>query len=182
MTGSFGEVSLVDKDAIRDLVLTYSRAVDRQDFALLKTLYTEDAVEDDHGGLYSGSATGYIDWLKEVMPRLGITIHAVHNHLIGFDSADRAQGEVGLVGYHRLPNGKGGWDDLIHGMRYLDHYAKTGGRWRFARRTVCVDWKQFGPSVWNPADPEIKDAPFGTHDAKDPSYRVLTHPLFARRD
>src|SRR5579859_7021541 len=109
--------SLLDKDAIRDLVLSYSRAVDRQDFAFLRTLYAEDAMEDDHGGAYSGPFEGYVAWLEEVMPRLGITNHNVTNHLIAFDGRERAQGEVYMIAYHRLPTEGGGWEDLVHGMR-----------------------------------------------------------------
>ena len=120
---------LIDKDAIRDLVLCYSRSIDRQDFAFLRTLYTADAMEDNHGGGYSGPAEGYIRWLEGVMPRLGITTHAVQNHLIAVEGADRAQGEVYVTAYHTLPAEGGGWTDLIHGMRYLDHYAKVDGRW-----------------------------------------------------
>ena len=37
-------VSLIDKEKIRDLVLSYSRGVDRQDFAFLRTLYTREMV------------------------------------------------------------------------------------------------------------------------------------------
>lgn len=174
--------ALLDKDAIRDLVLTYSRAVDRQDFALLRTLYAPEAVEDDHGGLYAGPAEGYVDWLETVMPRLGITAHCVQNHLIVVEDEVKAQGEVYMTAYHRMPEPNGAWSDLVHGMRYLDHYVRVGGRWLFARRTVTVDWKQAGPCCWDPTDPEISKAAFGTHDANDPSYRVLEHPFFSRRD
>ena len=40
---------LLDKQAIAELVLNYSRAVDRQDLKLLRSLYTKDGI-DDHGG------------------------------------------------------------------------------------------------------------------------------------
>ena len=103
---------LADKEAIRDLAMSYCRGVDRQDFAFLRTLYTPDAVEDDHGGLYSGSAEGYVAWLAEVMPRLGITSHNVTNHLIAFDGPGTAQGEVYCIAYHRMPAGEEGWEDL----------------------------------------------------------------------
>jgi len=44
---------VADRLALQDLVQKYSRAIDRRDFALLRTLYHEDAIED-HGGMFSG--------------------------------------------------------------------------------------------------------------------------------
>ncbi|MDB5397660.1 MAG: hypothetical protein JWM91_5166 [Rhodospirillales bacterium] len=173
--------SLLDKEAIRDLVLSYSRGVDRQDFAFLRTLYTEDAIEDDHGGAYSGSAEGYVDWLESVMGRVDNSVHLVHNHLIVLQGPDRAEGEVYVSGHSRLALEDGGREDLTHGMRYLDHYAKSGGTWGFARRTIIVDWLEAGPTQWAPERPDTRDAEFGKPGPGDPSYRILKHPFFARR-
>lgn len=174
--------SLLDKELIRDLVLSYSRAVDRQDFAFLRTLYTEDAIEDDHGGAYSGSAEGYVDWLEDIMGQVvDNSVHLVHNHLIVLESRDRAMGEVYVSGHSRLAQEDGSREDLTHGMRYLDYYAKSGGTWRFARRTIIVDWLTAGPTQWAPDRPDTRDAQFGTPGPADPSYRILKHPYFARR-
>jgi ketosteroid isomerase-like protein len=173
---------LLDKEAIRDLVLSYSRGVDRQDFAFLRTLYTEDAVEDDHGGAYSGSAEGYVDWLEDIMGKVvDNSVHLVHNHMIVLLGPDRAEGEVYVSGHSRLRQPDGSREDLTHGMRYLDHYAKTDGIWRFSRRTIIVDWLTAGPTQWAPDRPDTRDAQFGKPGPDDPSYRVLKHPYFARR-
>ena len=173
--------ALIDKDAIRDLVLAYSRGVDRQDFALLRSLYTPDAVEDNHAGLFTGPAADYVDWLETSLPNVAATTHAVQNHLIALADETHAQGEVYVIAYHRLPTEGGGWFDQIHGSRYLDHYEKRDGRWLFARRTVAIDWNRRGPSSWNSDNPDIAGAPMGTHDGGDPSYHALDHAFFARR-
>jgi len=173
--------TLIDKEKIRDLVFSYSRGVGRQDFAFLRTLYTEDAIEDDHGGAYSGSAEGYVDWLESVMGRVENSVHLVHNHLIRLTGATTAEGEVYVSGHSRLRLEEGGKEDLTHGMRYIDHYRKSGETWRFQRRTIVVDWLSAGASQWAPERPDTRDAEFGTPGAKDASYRILKHPYFARR-
>jgi ketosteroid isomerase-like protein len=175
-------MSLLDKEAIRDLVLSYSRGVDRQDFAFLRTLYSEGAIEDDHGGAYSGSAEGYVDWLQDIMGKVvDNSVHLVHNHMIVLLGPDRAEGEVYVSGHSRLALPDGNREDLTHGMRYLDHYAKSAGRWRFSRRTIIVDWLTAGPTQWAPDRPDTRDAQFGKPGPDDPSYRILKHPYFARR-
>jgi len=172
--------ALIDKQAIAELVFGYSRAVDRKDFELLRSLYTEDGF-DDHGGLYCGPAAGYVDWLEQAMASCDITTHSVHNHLIALQSADCAEGEVYVTAYHRLHDGNGGYNELIEGLRYLDRYRKCDGRWLFASRTLINDWAQVGPAFWDINDPALKGTPIGCCNAADPSYRLLSQPLFKRR-
>lgn len=172
--------ALLDKQAIAELVFSYSRAVDRKDFALLRSLYSADGY-DDHGGLYRGSAAGYVDWLEQAMQACDITTHSVHNHLIALRGAGHAEGEVYVTAYHRLADGSGGFNELVEGLRYLDQYVQVEGRWLFARRTLLNDWCQVGPAYWNLEDPALKGTPVGRADADDPSYGLLSQPLFARR-
>ncbi len=174
--------ALIDREAIRDLVLSYSRGVDRHDFNFLRSLYTADAIEDDHGGNFSGTADAYVDWLEEVMGRVRASQHQVFNHTIMLEGAYRAQGEVYLAGRTRLALEDGsGEEDLTHGMRYLDHSRKVGTKWLFARRTIIVDWLEAAPTQWNPERSDTRNAQFGTTGADDPSYRILNHPYFRRR-
>lgn len=172
--------ALLDKQQIRELVLNYSRGVDRKDFALLRTLYAEGAT-DDHGGLFRGPATEYIDWLQQAMEACEMTSHSVHNHLIGLESATRAHGEVYVTAYQRLHGGSEGFAELVQGLRYLDLYEKRDGLWQFARRTLINDWTQIGTAFWDLEHPVMKGTPVGRADAADPSYQWLPHAAFARR-
>lgn len=171
---------LLDKQAIAELVFVYSRAVDRRDFALLRTLYTEDG-HDSHGGLYDGPAAGYVDWLEQAVESNDITSHAVNNHLIAFSGADTAEGEVYVTAYHRIHDGEGGFIDLIMGLRYLDHYRRNAEGWRFSRRQVVNDWCQKAPGFWDIEHPWLQGTPAGTTDETDPSYPTLSQSLFSRR-
>lgn len=173
---------LLDKQAIQELVYGYSRAVDRQDFALLRTLYAADGL-DDHGGLYCGSASGYVDWLEQTMSKTcDITTHSVSNHLIALTSATTAEGEVYVTAYHRLHGQPGeGFGELIEGLRYIDEYAKHDGRWLFAKRTLVNDWAQVGKAFWDIDNPALQGTPVGRVDGDDPSYRKLGHSSFKRR-
>ena len=171
---------LIDKQAIGELVFTYSRAVDRRDFTLLRSLYTEDGY-DDHGGLFRGPADAYVDWLKQAIVGNDITAHAVHNHLIEFSGPDTAEGEVYVTAYHRIQDPEDGLIDLIMGMRYLDQYQRDNQGWRFSRRQVVNDWCQRAPACWDTRQPWLQGTPVGTGDAADPSYSTLGLGVFSRR-
>lgn len=138
---------LLAKDAIRELALLYCRGVDRKDPALLRDLYTADAV-DTHGDTYDGSASGYVDFLEQAFPFMHYSGHHVCNHLISLNGPDTGDGEVYAVAYHVLPDGNGGWIEDFMCVRYLDHYRKcTDGLWRFAKRLVTYDFHKQQPST-----------------------------------
>ncbi|MFO0690393.1 MAG: nuclear transport factor 2 family protein [Myxococcota bacterium] len=174
--------ALLERQAIVELVECYSRAVDRRDFALLASLYTEDGI-DDHAGLYCGPVAGFVAWLEQALAGVDATTHHVHNATLAFDEAypDAAEGEIYVSAYNRLRNPDGSLSELEQGLRYLDHYRRDAEHgWRFARRTVVCDWARHGPAFWDPAHPLLAGKRFGLGGADDASYAVLGSPVFAR--
>jgi hypothetical protein len=164
--------SLIDKDRIRELGQLYSRALDRKDIALLRTLYTTDAT-DTHGDTFDGGAAEYCDFIERSAPHMPYSGHHICNHLIAVDG-DEADGEIYAIACHVIPDGKGGWLEDLRWVRYIDRYRRDiDGCWRFAKRVVTYDYKSL-----RPAEPPRAR---GDNDADtDPSYAVLTRSLFAR--
>jgi ketosteroid isomerase-like protein len=137
---------IVDKDAIRDLVLLYSRAVDRKDAALLRDLYTADAT-DSHGDSFDGPADAYCDFIERNLPHMPYSGHHVCNHLISVEG-DEGCGEVYALAYHLIPDGAGGQVEDFMAVRYIDNYRReTDGRWRFAKRVVTYDFRSVARSA-----------------------------------
>jgi len=164
---------LVDKDEIRQLVLLYARGVDRQDTELLRGLYTAEAI-DDHGPVFCGAASDYIDLLESTFAFITVGGHYVCNHLIDITGPDLAEGEVYTLGYHVIPTPGGGFTESFVGVRYLDQYRRAEGRWLFARRVVVFDLDSTRPLVHGGARPEDPTV--------DRSYDAMSSPLFRRYD
>ena len=162
--------TLVAKDEIRDLAMLYSRGIDRQDYALLRTLYTSDGT-DDHGDVFTGSASGFIDGLEVALPTMRYTGHHICNHLISV-AGDEADGEVYCIAYHVIPDGDGGFIEDLMLVRYLDRYRREEGRWRFAARTAVFDLHN-----QRPIDIEEAHAP---DPAREVSVTAMARRLFAQ--
>ena len=169
--------TLIAKEEIRELGQLYSRGVDRKDGALLRSLYTADAT-DTHGDTFDGNAEDYVDFLERSFPYMRYSGHHICNHLITVDG-DKGEGEVYAYTFHIIPDGQGGWLEDLRLVRYIDHYRKDDGRWRFAKRVVTYDYSSTRPAqipagdtVTVPLDP----ASF-PHET---SYGVLASRLFAR--
>jgi len=162
--------ALIDKDAIRELVLLYSRAIDRQDIALLRDLYTEDAT-DSHGDSFDGPAPEYCDFIARAFPYMPYSGHHVCNHLIAVEGND-ASGEVYGLAYHLIPACEGGGEEDFMAVRYLDNYRRCpDGRWRFSKRVVTYDFKVRRP---------FEGGGLLALGERDPSYALCTQTLFAR--
>ncbi len=155
------------KDAIRDLVLRYCRAIDRRDYAALPALYHDDAT-DDHSPMYCGSAAGYLEWLPSMLETMTVTSHMVQNHLIAVEG-DRAEGEVVMISYHLTKDESGQDVEIIIGGRYLDRYERRDGIWRFAHRKIVMDWNQIQPSTCQWDSPLVAGTPVGARCSEDPA-------------
>src|SRR5688572_28213964 len=71
---------LLAKQEIRDVLMTYSRAIDRMDAELLASVYHPDAW-DDHGG-FKGTAEDFVAWVMPVLATFDHTSHFLGNSLI----------------------------------------------------------------------------------------------------
>lgn len=167
-----GLQELLDREAIRDLVLCYSRAVDRQDFELLRDLYTEDAT-DTHGDAFDGPAEDYLKFLEDSLPRVFYTGHHVCNHMVSI-AGNEANGEVYGLSLHVIPNSDGsdGRTENFFAVRYIDNYRRCAdGKWRFSKRVIVNDMQIQRPFTG--------DGQIGV-GAADPSYAVCSHRRFQR--
>lgn len=164
LTGS----ELLDEVALRRLVMLYCRGVDRRDFALVRSLYHDDAI-DDHGAMFSGPVDGFVDWLSTAMAAWEATGHAIANSVFAV-SGDRAEGEHVVRAWHRThPPGRREY--IVHG-RYLDRYERRDGQWKFVRRSLVFDHGEVRDVNEEAMAALGADAPHGRADRLDPSWSL----------
>src|SRR5215472_7373483 len=77
--------SLVAREAIRDCLMRYARAIDRVDRNLLESVYWPEA-SDDHGSFH-GSAAEFIAWVIPLLETMDQTTHMIGNILIQLDAS-----------------------------------------------------------------------------------------------
>lgn len=133
--------ALIEKQAITEVLMRYSRAVDRQDIELFRSVYWPDAM-DDHL-LYEGDIEGLIDFafgFTEGMP----TQHLLGNVLIDLADEINAYAETYYQAFHDMPADSGERENLVLQGRYIDHFQKRRNdqgdwQWRIAHRSVALD-------------------------------------------
>ncbi len=164
------------KDQIRDLVMAYSRAIDRKDFDMLETLYHPGA-GDEHGCNPTGTAGEFFAVLRASCGPATTLHHNITNHYIKVDG-DKAEGEAYLMGYHVIEGEDGKPYAFLLGARYLDRYERRDGVWKFAHRRVAADWvKHFDAEHVGDA-PEVAGMAHGQSSGGDTGYEFLS--LFRR--
>jgi len=132
------ERQLADRLAIRELACRYARAVDRRDWALARSLFSDDAVLVGPRFELVG-LEAILRGLRSV-ERYRATFHAVVNQLVEIQG-DEASGETYCLANHLLER-DGQARKLDWGIRYQDRYRRVDGAWRIARRELIVDWEQ----------------------------------------
>ncbi len=131
---------LMDREAIRDVVTSYCRGVDRFDRDLLLSTYHPDAL-DDHAG-FVGNREEFWDFVRDMHgTHHRLTQHYVANHLAEIDG-NTAHAETYFI-YAAL--NKEGQPFSLMGGRYVDKLEKREGKWALLERYMFGEWA--APSI-----------------------------------
>jgi hypothetical protein len=71
------------------------------------------------------------------------TQHLIAHSIVDVDG-DSAAGETQCTAHHVETPENGGHDRVLY-IRYVDQFLRTGGRWRFRRRELRVQWVSIQP-------------------------------------
>ena len=160
--GTFLE-ELEARTAIEDCLNRFARAVDRQDWALARTLYHDDGF-DDHG-FFKGPPDAFLAHIAKMHQVQQHSMHFNTNVLVEFQAKDRAFVETYVLVLQRFADRR-----VTASARYLDRFEKRNGEWRVAHRTLV-----FGDMVSEPmAEPPRFPAEFTVqkHGMDDPLYTL----------
>ena len=165
--------ALLDKQAISEVLMRYSRAMDRRDWALAKAVYWPDAV-DDHIN-YRGDVDGFLDHAGKFLVDMP-TMHFLGNVLVDLESATGAFAETYYLAYHDVP-GEACRQDMILWGRYLDSFEKRDGQWRISARTLALDAFSIRPGTLRMEQGHVQGYP---HPRRRKAGRSVVSPASAR--
>ena len=162
---------LHDRQAIYDLLCRYSRALDRLDVELLRSVFWPEATVDLGPGLFQGAARNLFELAMQFQGAMQVTRHELSNVLIEPLEDGRAFAESYVYAFHVVRQERRIEDLIVYG-RYLDHFDRRSGEWRISRRTELLDWahERAATSDWFERQPLLNR---GSHDMSDGLYRVL---------
>ena len=166
MTAPANIAELASREAIRDALAAYCRAVDRLDVALGHSVFHEDSHADYGAGVYQGPGRGCIDKICQDHLNLTSHSHQLAQVTIALDG-DRAGSEAYMTGTMRTVR-DGREMQIVVRARYLDRWEKRGGRWAITQRQVAYDHDEIREVA------SLRGTLNAARDRSDPSYAMLS--------
>ncbi|MCK9505632.1 MAG: nuclear transport factor 2 family protein [Porticoccaceae bacterium] len=184
---------VVDRQEIEQVLRTFSRAVDRLDLELLRSVYHPDAI--DKHGVFEGNAHEFAAYIVDTIGRLTTYgFHLVSQSIIDVEG-DIAAVESGYIGYHRIQPGEAAIaeyfgetyasrakaegtieqeHDHLCGGRYIDRFERRNGKWKIARREITNEWRRCGVAFTDLPEGRLHQLNIqGKRDRTDPVYANL---------
>jgi hypothetical protein len=159
---------LIDRQAILDCLLRYTRGVDRLDLDLVRSAFHPDGV-DCHGPVSAG-ADGFLQWWLPLQEAREATQHFITNHTVEIDG-DTAHSEAYYTAAVKLIASD---QTQLFAGRYVDRLERRDGEWRIAVRIVLPEW---GASLDSSRMAAVFDRQHrGSRGAGDPSYERPLRP------
>jgi ketosteroid isomerase-like protein len=135
--------SVSDRLAVSDLLDDYAYGVDTKDWALVASVFSDDAVLDYSAfGGPNGSAADVVAWIRGSVENFPLTQHHVTNRRIRVDG-DAATCTAELF----APMGMGNNKLLWTGGRYVDTFTRTAAGWKISTRRCEGAWMGQGPEI-----------------------------------
>jgi 3-phenylpropionate/cinnamic acid dioxygenase small subunit len=119
-----------DRQDISDLLVRYATGIDRRDWPLFRTVFTDDC-ELDYGviGAWKG-VDAVTDFMEQVHALAGHTMHRLSNQAITI-RGDKAQARTYIDGLIMTGDNKSGVNAIGF---YDDEIVRTPDGWRIERR------------------------------------------------
>ena len=155
------------KQAIRDALSRYCRALDRMDKEMAYALWEPDATAN-YLGIYSGTGHGFVDWVWHAHQAMQCHSHQISNVLIEIDGDTAASEAYVTVVLWTSTAPDGGQQEIICRGRYLDRWVLRGDQWKIRDRTHVIDMHTVSEIARGPVSQE------STRDRSDPSYLYLS--------
>ena len=135
--------SVSDRLAVSDLLDDYAYGVDTKDWALVASVFSDDAALDYSAfGGPNGSAADVVAWIRDSVSSFPLTQHHVTNRRIRLDG-DTASCTAELFAPMVMANMK----MLFTGGRYVDTFTRTPDGWKISTRRCENAWMGQGPEV-----------------------------------
>lgn len=166
---------LQDRQEIHDVLLRYTRGLDRMDWKLLESCYQPDAYHDH--GMWKGPAVEFVKYCERTLVTMDRTLHILENALIVLQDEKHAASEAYCAALHRIPSTKsvtGFANHTVH-VRYVDKFERRGGGpWLIAHRVVVFEWSIVDPinREWKMTDEYCR----GARSREDPAYEFGVLP------
>lgn len=147
MQTNFTVDRLIAREQIREIVHLYSRAIDRFDLDLMRSLFHPDAT--DNHGMVSGPVDDFFVALEESLGEGSpwhTTQHTIGNIMIDHIDDDTARSEAYFIAYQGREQDGERFDELVGG-RYLDRFERREDLWKIADRLVVYDWSRIDPTT-----------------------------------
>jgi uncharacterized protein (TIGR02246 family) len=123
-----------DRQDISDLLVRYATGIDRRDWPLFRTVFTDDC-ELDYGeiGAWKG-VDAVAEFMEQVHALAGHTMHRLTNIAITVDG-NQASARTYLDGLIMAPDNKSAANPIGF---YDDEIVRTADGWRIARRRLTL--------------------------------------------
>ena len=130
---------LIDRIAIRDVMIRYARDLDRRDFDLVASCFTSDAYaaysDNENAGLEN-----IVSRLRRSVSRFQSSTHFMGDQSVEI-SSDTAEVQTYAIDY-LLYTVDGTQSQSVGGLRYQDTMVRGDGLWKISHRVMHTDWRR----------------------------------------